>query len=267
MIYSLKKGSGKKGWIVIVHGLGEHSGRYEKFINMLVEKEFGVITFDLPGHGKSKGKRGDVTIEDSIEIINNLTKDLGNFHIFGHSLGGLIAIRYAQENVDRIKTLVASSPALYLKPSFAQKLLLNIFSYIYPSLTIGNGIDPYLLSRNKEAVERYINDELVHDKISVRLGKSLLENIQLAHQKVKVITKPTRILVGTEDKITPPVGSYSFFEKLDVSDNKKILKKYEGAFHEIFEDPEYQQIFYQDILQWFESFGGEFNENWWETGR
>jgi len=261
MIHSFRKGSGKKGWIVISHGLGEHIGRYEKLMNNLIDGDFGVIGFDLPGHGNSERKRGHASIEEVIEIINSLTKDLEEFHIFGHSLGGLIAIRYAQENINRIKTLVVSSPALYLKPSFAQKLLMNIFNVIYPSLTIKNGIDPYLLSRNKEAVEKYINDNLVHDRISIKLGKSLLQNIQLAHQKAKVLTKPTMILVGTEDKVTPPIGSYSFFEKLGVPDDKKVLKKYEGAFHEIFEDPEHQQKFYQDIFEWYESFGGEFNEN------
>lgn len=261
MIYSFKKGSGKKGWIVIVHGLGEHIGRYEKLVNGLLERDFGVIGFDLKGHGKSEGKRGHLSIEEAIELINELTNDIEKFHIFGHSLGGLIAIRYTQEFMKKLESLVVSSPALYLKPSLTQKLLMNIFTVIYPFLTVRNGIDPKFLSRNKKAVEKYINDELVHDKISVKLGKSLLNNIQLAHEKAKFITIPTLILVGTEDKVTPPIGSYSFFEKLGTPEDQKLLKKFEGAFHEIFEDQEHHRDFYQQIFDWFENFGGDLSEN------
>ncbi|SHH30097.1 alpha/beta hydrolase [Thermosipho atlanticus] len=253
MIYQFRKGSGKKGWIVVVHGLGEHIGRYEKLVEGLIKREFGVIGFDLPGHGKSQGRRGHTSIEEIIKVINNLTNDIEKFHIFGHSLGGLIAIRYVQENVDRVKTLVVSSPALYIKPSILQKVLLSIMIYFYPSLTVSNGIDPNLLSRNKEAVEKYVKDKLVHDRISVKLGRSLVKNIQLAHSRVNDIVVPTLMLVGTEDKITPLDGSYAFFERLQLPKEDKLLIKYEGGYHEMFEDPKYREKFYNDIFEWYEN--------------
>ncbi|MBO8160931.1 MAG: alpha/beta hydrolase [Thermosipho sp. (in: Bacteria)] len=255
MINTLKKGTGEKGWIVLVHGLGEHIGRYEKLVNVLSDLGFGVIGFDLPGHGNSAGKRGHTSIEESIEIINKLTEGIEKFHIFGHSLGGLIAVRYAQENMDRIKTLVISSPALYVKPSMVQLILLNMMKYIFPSLTVSNGIDPKLLSRNNEAVRKYIEDELVHNKVSVKLGKSLLDNVRIAHEKVKLITVPTMILIGTSDKVTPPIGAYSFYENLLLNDKDKKLVKFEGAYHEIFEDPEHHMNFYKTIFEWYESRG------------
>ena len=115
MIYSLKRGEPKKGWVLIVHGLGEHIGRYDKLIDMLVKEGFCVIGFDLPGHGKSSGKRGNTTIEDIVEIIDELTKSVNRFTVFGHSLGGLIAIRYTELRPQKVNNLVVSSPALNIE--------------------------------------------------------------------------------------------------------------------------------------------------------
>lgn len=254
MIYSIKKGEPKKGWVVVVHGLGEHIGRYEKLIDGLAERGYAVLGFDLPGHGRSPGKRGHTSIEEVISVINDLTREnnIEKFHIFGHSLGGLISIRYTQENLQRVRSLVVSSPALFLSPKFSQLLLLNLFSIIYPALTLRNGIDPKDLSRNEEAVEKYITDDLVHDKISIKLAKSLLKNVKLAHEKVGIISVPTMMLVGTADKVTPPQGSYLFFNNLQLMNENKKLVRFEGAYHEIFEDNEWSEEFYFTIFEWYE---------------
>ncbi|HUM75897.1 MAG TPA: alpha/beta fold hydrolase, partial [Fervidobacterium sp.] len=180
MIYSLKRGEPKKGWVLIVHGLGEHIGRYDKLIDMLVKEGFCVIGFDLPGHGKSSGKRGNTTIEDIVEIIDELTKSVNRFTVFGHSLGGLIAIRYTELRPQKVNNLVVSSPALNIEMKSSQKAMMSIFSVLAPSLTVNNGINPNLLSRNKSAIEKYVSDSLVHDRISVRLAKSMMKNIELA---------------------------------------------------------------------------------------
>lgn len=253
MIHSFKKGEPKKGWVVVVHGLGEHIGRYTKLIDGLIERGYAVIGFDLPGHGKSFGKRGHTSIEEAISVINQLTSEIDKFHIFGHSLGGLISIRYTQENLHRVKTLVVSSPALYVNTKFSQLLLLNLFSILWPSFTLKNGIDPKYLSRNSEAVERYIGDELVHDQISVKLAKSLLKNIKIAHDKVGIISVPTMMLVGTSDTVTLPQGSYLFYNNLQLMKENKKLIRFEGAYHEIFEDPEWAEEFYSRIFQWYET--------------
>lgn len=249
MIYSFKEGVSEKGWVVIVHGLGEHIGRYEKLINILKESSYGVIGFDLPGHGKSSGKRGHTCIEDVMEIIDELTKQTKSFSLFGHSLGGLIAIRYAQTRPQKVEKLIVSSPALYIKPSNSQKIILNLFAYTLPSLAVSNGIEPRLLSRNMEAVQKYISDPLVHDRISIKLGKSMLKNLQNAHEQVERITCPVAILVGTEDKVTPPHGARSFYEKLKV---KKALREFEGGYHELFEDPEYSEQFYKEVIKFLQ---------------
>lgn len=256
MIYSFKKCStdgdkdkknakDTKDTVVIVHGLGEHIGRYERLINMLSEEGFCVIGFDLPGHGKSSGKRGHTSIEEVLSVIDSVTKDVDKFTLFGHSLGGLIAVRYTETRPTRVKKLILSSPALHLQPKKSQLALLKLFSLLMPSLTLSNGINPNLLSRNKEAVQRYISDPLVHDRISIKLGKSMIKNVESAHQQSGRIVCPTAILVGTEDKVTPPIGAKTFYQKLNC---KKIIKEFEGGYHELFEDPDYSDEFHKTIV-------------------
>ncbi|WP_448376317.1 alpha/beta hydrolase [Fervidobacterium sp.] len=253
MIYSFKKGEPTNGWVVIVHGLGEHIGRYERLINVLVDNGFGVFGFDLPGHGKSSGKRGHTSIEEAIEIIDEITKSINSFTIFGHSLGGLIAIRYTEERPNKISKLVVSSPALYLEPKPSQIMMMRIFSLLAPTMTVKNGIDPNLLSRSKEAVEKYIKDPMVHDRISIKLGKSMLKNVELAHEQSGRIKCPVAILIGTEDKVTPPEGAKRFFEELDT---QKKIEEFSGGYHELFEDPEHSDKFHERILYYIDAWDG-----------
>ncbi|ADT84057.1 alpha/beta hydrolase [Thermococcus barophilus] len=251
MIYKAKFGTPERGWIVLVHGLGEHSGRYEKLINMLVDEGFAVYTFDWPGHGKSEGKRGHATVEQAMKIIDEIIEEIGEKpFLFGHSLGGLTVIRYAQTRPDRIKGIIASSPALEKSPKTPSfmVLLAKVLGSIVPTLTLSNGIDPNLLSRNKEAVRKYVEDKLVHDKISAALGKSIFENMEKAHEDAEKVKVPILILIGTEDVITPPEGARKLFENLTVED--KMLKEFKGAYHEIFEDPEWGDEFYMTIIEW-----------------
>jgi len=251
MIFKQHYGEPFKGWIVLVHGLGEHSGRYKELIQELNNAGFAVYAFDWPGHGKSGGKRGHATIEQAIDIINKIIDEIGDKPIiFGHSLGGLTVIRYAELYSDKIRGVIASSPALALSPNTPRALVIlaKILGIIIPTLTLSNGINPKLLSRNKEAVRKYIEDPLVHDRISTALGRSLFINMQKAHEEAEKIKVPILLLVGTSDYITPPEGARRLFNNLKVEDKKLI--EYEGAYHEIFEDPEWKEKLFKDIVEW-----------------
>lgn len=251
MIYSFKEGSPERGFVVIVHGLGEHIGRYEKMVKDLSQRGYQVIGFDHPGHGKSDGRRGDTSIEEIISLIDDLTKDINKFHIFGHSLGGLIATRYAEERQERIKSLVISAPALSVKVDKVTELVAKTLGKILPFITINNKLDPEYLSRNKKVIEKCANDPLMHSKISFRLGLSMMENIKRAHEKAKDLNVPTLILVPTEDRYVDPNGSREFYKKLGVEDKK--LEEFIGAYHELFEDEEYKDRFYELIYSWIDS--------------
>ncbi|NJE25139.1 alpha/beta hydrolase [Thermococcus sp. MV5] len=251
MLYKAKFGEPEKGWVILVHGLGEHSGRYGRLIKMLNDAGFAVYTLDWPGHGKSGGKRGHATIEHAMKIIDNIIEEIGERpFIFGHSLGGLTVIRYAETKPNRIRGIVVSSPALAKSPKIPSFMisLAKVLGTLIPTVTLSNGLDPKFLSRNKEAVKKYVEDELVHDRISAALGKSVFENMKKAHQEVKKIRVPVLLLIGTADIITPPEGAIKFFEQLEVED--KSIKKFNGAYHEIFEDPEWGEEFHSTIVKW-----------------
>jgi len=253
VVYSFKKGEPSNGWVIIVHGLGEHIGRYERLINLLTENGFGVFGFDLPGHGKSSGKRGHTSIEEVVDIIDEITKSVNSLTVFGHSLGGLIAIRYTELRPNKVLKLVVSSPALYLEPKPSQITMMKIFSILAPAMTVKNGIDPSLLSRSKEAVEKYVKDPMVHDRISIKLGKSMLRNVELAHEQSGRIKCPLAILIGTEDKVTPPNGAKRFFEELHT---QKTLEEFNGGYHELFEDPEHSDKFHERLLYYIKEWNG-----------
>jgi len=251
MIFKARYGEPTKGWVVLVHGLGEHSGRYKELIQELNNAGFAVYAFDWPGHGRSSGKRGHATIEEALEIINEIIEEIGEKPIiFGHSLGGLTVIRYAELFSEKIRGVIASSPALALSPKTPKALvtLAKILGVITPKLTLNNGIDPKLLSRNEEAVKKYVEDPLVHDRISAALARSIFINAEKAHEEAEKISVPILILVGTSDYITPPEGAKRLYNRLKVKDKKLI--EYEGAYHEIFEDPEWKEKLFKDIVEW-----------------
>ncbi|MFA4702108.1 alpha/beta hydrolase [Pyrococcus kukulkanii] len=253
MIFKAKFGEPKKGWVVIVHGLGEHSGRYAKLVEMLVDRGFAVYTFDWPGHGKSSGKRGHASVEEAMEIIDEIVDEIGEKpFLFGHSLGGLTVIRYAETRPEKVRGVIASSPALAKSPNTPGFLvaLAKFLGVVAPGITFSNGINPNLLSRNKDAVRRYVEDPLVHDKITAKLGRSIFINMELAHREAEKIKVPILLLVGTQDVITPPEGARRLFEKLKVKD--KEIREFEGAYHEIFEDPEWGEEFHRVIVEWLE---------------
>ena len=251
-VYKAKFGESKLGWVVLIHGLGEHSGRYERLIRMLNDAGFAVYTFDWPGHGRSPGRRGHTSVEEAMEIIDSIIEELNEKpFLFGHSLGGLAVIRYAETRADKVRGVVASSPALARSPKTPSFMvaLAKFLGKIAPGITMSNGLDPKLLSRNPEAVRRYINDPLVHDRISARLGRSIFENMELAHREAKRINVPILLIVGTGDVITPPEGSRRLFKELTVEDRE--IREFEGAYHEIFEDPEWADEFHEVIVRWF----------------
>ncbi|ASJ12748.1 alpha/beta hydrolase [Thermococcus thioreducens] len=250
-VYRAKFGEPKLGWVVLVHGLGEHSGRYGRLISMLTDAGFAVYAFDWPGHGKSPGKRGHTSIEEAMNIIDGIIEEIGERpFLFGHSLGGLAVIRYAETRPYKIRGVVASSPALAKSPETPDFMvaLAKFLGKIAPGIVLSNGLDPKLLSRNPEAVKRYVEDPLVHDRISARLGRSIFKNMELAHREAERIKVPILLLIGTGDVITPPEGSRRFFEKLAVEDRE--IREFKGAYHEIFEDPEWANEFHRAIVEW-----------------
>ncbi len=236
-IYEVNENSNS---VVVVHGLGEHGGRHEHIARRLTDAGLNVYIPDQRGFGKANGKRGHISsfnifLEDLNFVVRMARRTSKRVGMLGHSMGGLIAARYAEEYRD-IDVLVLSSGVFYLdkktipKPLFVLVKILSIFS---PSSTFSNGLDPRFLSHDEEIVRRYVMDPLVHDRISARFVSEMLNNIKLVHEKADGLKCPVLIMIGTEDRMTDPRGSRQLYEEIK---GKKSIMEYEGFYHEIFKE-------------------------------
>lgn len=238
--------------LLIIHGLGEHIGRYKTLIDNLTKHGISVYAFDLPGHGKSPGKRGHIASFD--EIIDYIDRYLdqmeGHRFILGHSLGGLLALRSAQELGEKITGCIASSPAILILQTapVLQKIAL-LLDKIWPTLTLNNHIDVWALSRSKDIVKAYIDDPLVHDRISARLYGEFVKHVKTLWNKAHLSTTSILIQVGTEDKIVPPTKVDTLKEMWN---GPVIVKKYNGAYHELYDDPYIGMVSINDIIDFID---------------
>lgn len=251
MIFRRQVGEPSNGWVILVHGLGEHCGRYDDFMQLLADHGFSVYAFDWMGHGRSEGKQGHATVEDTFATLDDIMDDIdGKPFLFGHSLGGLTVIRYAELHPDRVRGVVASSPALAKRSTLGRLSVAvsKLLGSIAPSLTLHSRIDPADLSRSQDAVQAYREDPLVHHWASAALAKDLFVHMEAAHRDAERITAPVLLLVGTDDVVVPPPGARRFMRELAVED--KQLREFEGAYHEICDDPEWGDRYHEVIVRW-----------------
>ncbi len=251
MLHTEKFGEAEKGHLVLVHGLGSHFRRQYRLIKRAKKRGFKLHTFDWPGHGESDGPRGHARMGETIEIINDIVENTDERpFLFGHSLGGLTVIRYAQEYPGAVEGVISSSPALKSSESMFMEKFVSFFAKLFPKKTISNSIDVEEVTRSEEERKNYSQDEYVHEQISLALASDLFNNIDKAHEKNERFSAPLLLLTGTADKITPIEGAETFFKSLDMED--KEFKKFAGSYHEIFNDPEWKEEYHEKILNWLE---------------
>lgn len=249
-----------KSGLIFIHGFAEHSGRYDKLAFELTKSGISCFSFDLPGHGKSQGKRGYIkdfdlyynSISIFIELIQNRNRGLPLF-LFGHSLGGLLAFRFVQKLQPKaISGVILSSPLFGLALSIPKikKIMLPAMKFIIPKLTLNNEIDPTLLSHDQHIVKDYINDPLVHRCASAPFFYNLLDEMGKALQKAPMWQYPILLQHAGEDKIV----DISATEKVcSVIHPKWITKiEYKGFYHEIFNEVA-RDIPIQDLKKWIGS--------------
>jgi alpha-beta hydrolase superfamily lysophospholipase len=242
-----------RGTVQIVHGLGEHSGRYEHVAAALNAAGWDVLAHDLRGHGRSEGKRGAIAdgqalLADVALVMDSGRSPSGLHVLLGHSMGGLIAARFVAERLSaapaawsrEIDGLVLSSPALDLGMNGGQKLLLAVLGRIAPDLAVGNGLKPAWISRDPAVVQAYRDDPLVHDRVTPRLVRFLLNGGETVRQRAAHWKVPTLLLWAGADRCVAPAGSAA----LAVAAPAKALsaKVFPGLFHEIFNEPEKAQV-------------------------
>jgi alpha-beta hydrolase superfamily lysophospholipase len=239
----------------VVHGLGEHAGRYERFADGMAKHGMSTYALDLRGHGKSPGQRGHVDswsqwTDDVSAFVRHVESEAGAEVVpVGHSFGGATLLSTVLAGkLANTRRFVVSSPALKLKLAVAGwKLTLGpIVSKIAPRLALANEIDPKTVSRIPEVVEAYRSDPLVHNKISTRLGAEWQDATQTILSDAGEIKIPFLILAGTADALIDPAGSQELHEK---SRSMSELRMLEGRYHEPFNDLGSEEVF-QLIADW-----------------
>lgn len=246
-----------KAVVVLVHGMGEHSSRYEHVAKKMAENDLSVVVFDHFGHGKTEGKRGhnpsfEAVLDSISKAIEKAKEVFPNkpLFLYGHSMGGNAVINYTLRKEHHLKGVIATSPFLKLafKPPaiklFAGKLLQNLL----PSLTMGNELDVNAISRDKDEVKKYMNDDLIHAKISPNYSIKFIETGQWAIDNAHELKTPTKLFHGTDDKITDYKGSQEFTDNSDKAD----LKLYDGGYHELHNDLCKDEML-QDVVNWLNS--------------
>jgi len=226
----------------VIHGFAEHIDRYKNVIDELVPAGYVVAGTDHRGHGRSEGKRCHVTsVEEYIadekqvadEIIKSNFPDLPVF-LLGHSMGSLIAMHYAERYPNDIRSLVLSGTGAGPGPAIPKALhfLTRIASRLIPGVHIKSPLPPEFISRDPEVVKAYVEDPLVYDVITPRLGEQMWTYNAIGYDNAGKITMPTLIQYGTED--TSFSGQNDFFRAVGASD--KTIKAYEGFRHEVYNE-------------------------------
>ena len=243
--------------VVLAHGLGEHIQRYEHVAEAFDQRDFALMGFDQQGHGKSGGKRGVIAGENSlffdlqniVQYAKHLAPDKPVF-LYGHSMGALEVLYYGLKSQERVRGIMATSPALDPGTmSKAQKTLVKVLKPILPNLAVNNGLDVEALSRDANVVQRYRQDPLVHPKASVALAAFMQEGAQYVMSHANEWNAQLYLAHGSADRICPAEGSRQFASKLG---EKVTFKEWKGLYHETHNEPEQGQVL-GTMLDWLEA--------------
>jgi alpha-beta hydrolase superfamily lysophospholipase len=246
-----------RGGVVIMHGLGEHGGRYRHIARFFNDCGLSVRCYDHRGHGQSHGARGDVPngepiLQDAEILIDDFALQFAEPpFLFGHSIGGLFAAHFALSRRTPLRGLILSSPALAVRLSGFQRKLLDFMYRFLPHIGVPNGLEPQYLSHDPAVVAAYKNDPLVHAKISARLLRSMLTAIGYCQKHASKLACPTIMLVAGDDHLVDAEGSRQFFAQ--VPEGRAQMHVYEGYYHEVFNEANSQKPF-ADLRAWIESF-------------
>jgi alpha-beta hydrolase superfamily lysophospholipase len=258
-------GAPPRGQVLLVHGLGEHIGRYGHVAAALNARGWSVAGFDQRGHGRSEGARGviagaDALLVDLAAVIDTLRpRHAGPLVLLGHSMGGAVAARFVAEALAPrpaawsrpVDGLVLSSPALAARLSAFQRLQLGIGERFLPDLAQRNGIDPHGLSHDEAMVAAYTADPLVHDRISARLARFILDAGEHARAAAPRWALPTLLMWGGADPVVDPAGSRAFAAAAPAG--VVTAFEFDSMRHEILNETEREGVLMR-LSQWLARF-------------
>ena len=245
-----------KGVLPIVHGLGDHSGRYMNVVNHFVPLGYVVYGMDQIGHGKSDGPR------EFVESFDDFSDTLAAYmamvkawqpgkpiFLLSHSIGGLIATYYLLDHQAEFQGAIFSAPVVKVASHISRMTIFmgKSLSILAPMAGV-LPVDPATLSRDPEVVNAYITDPLVfHGKTTARLSAEMLRALTRVSAETDKITLPFIAMQGSEDHLVDPDGAQILYDKAGSKD--KTLKIYDGLYHEIFNEPEHERVL-GDVETW-----------------
>lgn len=242
--------------LLIVHGLAEHSGRYEHIAAFFVDRGYALFAVDHVGHGKSDGDRCHIEhfseYTDGIALLLECVRDKCPgipVVLVGHSMGGLIATRILIDHQGDFAASVVSGAAIQpvSRLSSLQRLMLRFFSRVLPRLRVLS-LEASKVSRDPAVVDRYRQDPLVFNgKVTARLAEQLISTMSWLEGRLGAIELPMLILHGSDDEITPLEGSKMLHR--EIKSRIKTLTIYEGLYHEIYNEPEQEEVM-SDVANW-----------------
>ncbi len=238
------------GTVLLVHGLGEHAGRYGEVAAHLHQWGFAVRAYDHQGHGQSDGARGDMLRPGSWQADLCRVIDDTRQHpslkatpliLLGHSMGGLVVARTLAEGLRPVDAAVLSSPALGAFPNLFQKILLATLPRLVPHLRVDNGLKAEFVSRDPDVVKAYMADAMVHRRIATGLAAWILENGEKTLDDAATWQVPTLLLYAGKDRLVNAQASADFAS----SAPKDVVQAecFEAMYHEIFNDLYRAQVF------------------------
>ena len=248
-----------KALVVVVHGLAEHSGRYQHVIDFLVAAGYGCIAPDHRGHGDSTGKR--VFVERFREYADDLQAivALGQGQVpgrkvvlLGHSMGGLIAILHLIDYAGVAELAVLSGPGVGIAAPVPKwkDLLGRVMSKAWPGLSIPTGIPPEHVSRDPAVVKAYAEDPKVSKQATARWYTEFLGAQARAFDKAAGIKVPLLVVCGGQDKLVSMAAEERWFKAVGSAD--KTFTPYPALYHEVMNEPE-QAVVLGDIQRWLDA--------------
>ncbi len=252
---------GMKALAVIVHGGGDHSGRFGNVVEAFLPAGIGIAMPDLRGHGKSPGKRGHINawdeyrqdLEHFLEVVRPGYAGVPQF-LFGHSMGAVIVLDFCIRRQPAFDGIVCTSPAigkLGIPPVMFR--LARLLDRVWPSLVLPNGLVVPDLSRDEAFIAKTKSDPLYHTRSTPRFGMEMLRTVEFIHEKAHTIGLPLYLIHGRDDRIAAIEGSQKLADSL--SKGRITYREYEGGYHELFNDLD-KEIVLQDMVNWMVQLSG-----------
>jgi alpha-beta hydrolase superfamily lysophospholipase len=256
--WPIEKDRHLRGVVLLVHGLGEHAGRYEHVARRLNEWGFAVRGYDQYGHGESGGVRGGLPsdkrlLDDLADVMDSTRARMERstpLILLGHSLGGLVAARHVSLGSRPVQGLVLSSPALDPGLNAVQKVLLALLPRIAPNLRVSNGVDPRNISHDPAEVQAYRNDPLIHRRISGRMARFIVDAGVVTRVLASNWSTPTLLLYAGQDKLVNPQGSREFAAAAPAQ--VVTTHRFDDMYHELFNEVD-RDIVFTELKAWLDA--------------